>query len=169
MIGDIYLIKWQCDLHSLKYDVQLLICEWCVNVMCSYFLKCMTKLSSVPYEWLLHPLCSWVGHKSCIMYTHIIHTWDIKRHSFHTCIWMYDGFKTYLFLNKSLKKGIVDSSRNCFEIWGWFTYLKMNLNMWLKRRARMMAACNMGIITLDSETRRGGLLVCVTSPTPRAL
>jgi len=26
-----------------------------------------------------------------------------------------------------------------------------------------------GIIMLDSETGRGGLLVCVTSPTPRAL
>ena len=26
-----------------------------------------------------------------------------------------------------------------------------------------------GIITLDSETGRGGLLVCVTSPTPRVL
>ena len=26
-----------------------------------------------------------------------------------------------------------------------------------------------GIVTLDSETGRGGLLVCVTSPTPRAL
>jgi len=26
-----------------------------------------------------------------------------------------------------------------------------------------------GIITLDSETERGGLLLCVTSPTPRAL
>ena len=25
-----------------------------------------------------------------------------------------------------------------------------------------------GIIMLDSETERGGLLVCVTSPTPRA-
>jgi len=79
-----------------------------------------------------------------------------KVHSFHTCIWIYDCVKIYLLLNKSCKRR-------------WYTYLKMNLNMWLKRRARMMAACDMDINTLDSETKRGGLLVCVTSPTPRAL
>ena len=34
----------------------------------------------------------------------------------------------------------------------WFTYLKISLNMWLKERARMMAAC---VITLNSCTGMG--------------
>jgi len=97
-------------------------------------------------SWLVE-LCIKTYILSCIQYTHGIHTCVMKRcihsqriNSYHSCKWDCSDFMTYLLLNKSWKRG-------------WFTYLKMNLNMWLTRRARMMAARVMVLVcwTVRSE------------------
>jgi len=52
----------------------------------------------------------------------------------------------------------------------WMIYIfKDEFKYVIEKKGRMMAACDMDIITLDSETGRAGLLVCATNPTPGAL
>jgi len=52
------------------------------------------------------------------------------------------------------------------QMWGWIQHIwKGFLNMHFKWRARMMAACDMVIITLEGGPV-GGQLVCVISPAP---
>jgi len=66
-----------------------------------------------------------------------------------------------------MEKGIVNSSGECFEKWGSFIYLKANLNMWLKRRARMMVACVWLLLHWIVVPEGGGQLIWVTSHVPR--
>ena len=70
----------------------------------------------------------------------------------------------YLFLNKPGERGLLIQASllwkwRCLNIFeGEFKYV-----MWI-RRARMMAACDMVLITLKEGTEGEGQLVCVTSP-----
>jgi len=147
------------------YNV-LLIFDWYMHGICLYFLNDVTKLSNVPNEWLFHPLSGWIGYVykhtlwavlcTFMSYMHgVIRVTSIP--SIHVDL---RQFLNVLVFKTSHEKG------NCWFkqrlLWkmgmiyifkGWI------LNMWLKRRARIMAACYMGIITLDSGAGWEGQLV----------
>jgi len=112
-----------------------------------------------PSKWL-NRLCIQTYFVSCIMYIHVIHAWVIRVTSIPSIHVDLRQFLNVLVFKTSHEKG------NCWFkqrlLWkmgmiyifkGWI------LNMWLKRRARIMAACYMGIITLDSGAGWEGQLV----------
>ena len=72
------------------------------------------------------------------------------------------SFLNILVFNKLWEKRIVDSSKDGFENGDDWTYLKVSLNMCLKRRARMMTVKKNAIVPYGD--RVGGQLVYETSP-----
>jgi len=148
-VNDICWPGYQCDMYMTENHM---ICAW-LNVICytvwiirECHVFARPEMCDLVTEWMISSwlveLCIETYILSCIQYTYGIHTCVMKRriqsqriHSYHTCKRDCNDFIIYLLLNKSWKRE-------------WFTYLKMSLNMWLKRRARMMTARDM--ITLDS-------------------
>ena len=131
--SNVYLIEWQYDMYC-----------WYVNVMCSYFMKCVDKPSSVPYERWFHPLREWVSYVCkhiwwttlCTLISY--NSCDIKRctrfqkmHSFHKCIWIYDGFIKYLFLNKLWERNDWFKQR---LLWKWNDLHLSLIHIWRCRR-----------------------------------
>ena len=150
LIGEWYMLTWisMWHVHDWEpYDMCLAECHMLYPVD-NTWMSCVAppEMCDLVTEWMISSwlvkLCIETYILSCIQYTYGIHTCVTKRrihsqriHSYHTCKWDCNDFIIYLLLNKSWKRE-------------WFTYLKMSLNMWLKRRARMMTARDM--ITLDS-------------------
>jgi len=171
---------------TCKWLRTCMTCAW-LNVICYYFVN-NTWMSYVRTSWNVWSsywmddifMAGWVMYRNVHMELHSVYSWHTymcyeTMHSFlknKFISFMQMGLQWFygiLVCKQVMEKRIDVSSGNYFQIWGWFTYLQMNLNMWLKRRARMMAACVMVLLRTTVKTGRGGLLVCVTSPTPRAL
>ena len=134
---DMHLIGCQYDMWLPKCDV-LLIYEWYVNVTCSYFLKCVAKLSSVPYEWLLHHLCGWVGYV-------YVHTLWVTVCTFIS--YMHgatkDAFIPYMHMDLKIVLNILvfktshdewvyETSKGGFKRVWFHVFERWILNMWLK-------------------------------------
>jgi len=138
----------------------LLDFDWYVHVISLYFLNGVTKLSSVPNEWLFHPLCGWVGH----VYKHTL--WD----ALCTLMWymhvvirvtsipnMHVDFRLFLnilaFKTSHEKGDCWFKQRLLWKMEMIYIFKRLILNMWLKKKARMVA-CDMGIITLGGSEGR---------------
>ena len=138
MSSDVYLIEWQHVMYC-----------WYVNVMCSYFMKCMDKPSSVPYEWWFHSLRGWVGYVCkhtrwttlCTLISAFM--WHKDTHTFPKDAFIslmhldLRSFYNILVFEQVMRKEWLVQAEIALKM-EWFTYLKMSLNMWWKWRARKM-------------------------------
>ena len=151
-VKDICEPGYQCDLYMIE---NRMICAR-LNVICftvwiirECHVFAPSEMCDLVTEWMISPwlveLCVETYILSCIQYTYGIHMCYETTHSFpkNTLI-SYMQMGLQWFYNILVVEQVVERE--------WFTYLKMSLNMWLKGRARMMAAC---VITLNSCTGMG--------------
>ena len=154
LICEWYLLTWisMWHVHDWEpYDMCLAKCHmlYCVN---NAWMSCVWTSWNVWSGYWRDDIfmIGWVRYRNVHIELHSVYSWHThmcyetmhsfpRINSYHSCKWDCNDFIIYLLLNKSWKREL-------------FTYLKMSLNMWLKGRARMMAAC---VITLNNCTGMG--------------